>query len=228
MQASKKIDLILDSREFGAKLVEKYSLVPVIYEYQWPKIYKKHRDTVQNVWDTAFVPPKPLDMGGFIKGTYLKKLTNKNNTMTLKIQAKDSTFTINLATLYITYLNDYIKTEVLTDAKESVRYLENQLVSISDPLLREKIQGLIANEIEKQMVVSREAFRVVDPVYLTQTFKQKKLYPLIFGVGLFFITTFMIVFLKAFASSGQTPEDVQLINKIKAGLSINFLKSKSK
>jgi hypothetical protein len=28
-----------------------------------------------------------------------------------------------------------------------------------------------ANEIEKKMVVSKEAFRVVDPMYLSKTFK---------------------------------------------------------
>lgn len=36
-----KIDLILDSREFGAKLIDHYSLLPTIYKYQWPKVYAK-------------------------------------------------------------------------------------------------------------------------------------------------------------------------------------------
>ena len=212
-----KIDLILDSREFGAKLIDHYSLLPTIYKYQWPKVYQKSWDFSQNTWKADFVQPKPLDMGSFIKSK-IKKTTNKNNTMTLDIKSHDSTFSINLANNYIEYLNEFIKSNVQTDARENVSYLEKQLVSISDPLLREKIQGLIANEIEKEMVVSKEAFRVVDPVYLSKTFKEKKLYPLVFGFGMFFMTCLAFVFGQAFSSAEKTEEDKLLINKIKKEL----------
>ena len=195
-----KIDLILDSREFSAKLMDKYSFLPTIYRYQWPKIYMKNWDISRNTWKPEFVVPKPLDMGSFLKAKYLKKTTNKNNTMTVKIQSRDSTFSINLATMYMDYLNEYIQTNVQSDAKENVTYLENQLISISDPLLREKIQGLIANEIEKEMVVSKEAFRIVDPVYLSKTYKEKKLFPMAFGAGLFFFAVMAVVFLHALST----------------------------
>ena len=212
-----KIDLILDSREFGAKLIDHYSLLPTIYKYQWPKVYQKSWDFSQNTWKADFIQPKPLDMGSFIKSK-IKKTTNKNNTMTLDIKSRDSTFSINLANNYIEYLNEYIKSNVQSDARENVSYLEKQLVAISDPLLREKIQGLIANEIEKEMVVSKEAFRIVDPVYLTKTFKEKKLYPLVFGFGLFFMICLVLVFGQAFSSAEKTEEDKLLINKIKKEL----------
>ncbi|MGB7567062.1 MAG: Wzz/FepE/Etk N-terminal domain-containing protein [Chitinivibrionales bacterium] len=210
-----KIDLILDSREFGAKLIERYSLLPAIYKYQWPKDYQKSWDFSQNTWKADFIQPKPLDMGDFIKSKFLKKTTNKTNTMTLQIKSRDSTFSINLANNYIEYLNDYIKSNVQSDARENVSYLEKQLIAISDPLLREKIQGLIANEIEKEMVVSKEAFKVVDPVYLAKTFKEKRLYPLVFSFGLFFMTCLVLVFVQAFSSSDKTDEDRRLIEKIK-------------
>jgi hypothetical protein len=116
---------------------------------------------------------------------------------------------------YIEYLNEYIKSNVQSNARENVSYLEKQLVSISDPLLREKIQGLIANEIEKEMVVSKEAFKIVDPVYLSKTFKEKKLYPLIFGFGLFFIICLAIVFVQAVSSAEKTEKSGQLLEKIK-------------
>jgi LPS O-antigen subunit length determinant protein (WzzB/FepE family) len=210
-----KIDLILDSREFGAKLIDHYSLLPTIYKYEWPKVYQKSWDFSQNTWKADFIQPKPLYMGSFIKSK-IKKTTNKNNTMTLDIKSRDSTFSINLANNYIEYLNEFIKSNVQTDARENVSYLEKQLVAISDPLLREKIQGLIANEIEKEMVVSKEAFRIVDPVYLTKTFKEKKLYPLVFGFGLFFMICLVLVFGQAFSSAEKTEEDRQLLDKIKS------------
>jgi uncharacterized protein involved in exopolysaccharide biosynthesis len=210
-----KIDMILDSREFGAKMIEKYNLLPMIYKYQWPKAFKKFHDPVQNAWKPKFIPPKPLSMGGFIKETFLKKTTNKNNTMTIKIKSRDSAFTINLANAYITYLDDYIKTNTRADAEKNVAYLDSQLIKIVDPLLREKIQGLIANEIEKKMVVSKEAFRVVDPVFMSKTFKEKKLYPMVLGAGFFFMVCLLVVFIQAFSSADKTEEDRRLLEKIK-------------
>jgi len=97
----------------------------------------------------------------------------------LSIQSKDSMFTSTLATVYLDYLNEYIRTKVQTEAKENVEYLDTQLVSIADPLLRTKILGLLASEIEKKMVVSREAFKVADPLYLHKNFKEKKLFPIV-------------------------------------------------
>jgi uncharacterized protein involved in exopolysaccharide biosynthesis len=213
-----KIDLILDSREFNAKFVEKFNLVPVIYKLQWPKAYKNFWDSARQNWKPEFVQPKPLEMGGMVKSTYLKKTLNKNNTMTLKIQSKDSAFTIDCANNYISYLNDYIKLNVQADAKENVFYLEKQLNSIADPLLREKIQSLIASEIEKQMVVSKEAFRIVDPAYLLKTFREKRLYPLVFGFGLFFLALIIIMLKQAISSINKTEEDNRWMVKIKKEL----------
>lgn len=215
------MDMILDSRDFGAKLIEKYSLLPVIYKYQWPKVYKKYWDPSEKRWRPGFVQPKPLAMGGLIQMKYLKKTKDvKKNLIMLSIQSKDSTFTYTLATGYLDYLNEYIKTKVQTEAKENEAYLDTQLVSIADPLLRGKIQGLIAAEIEKKMVVSREAFKVMDPVYLKKTFKEKKLFPAVFGFGLFFLVSLIVVIIHAFASSNKTEEDRQLIEKIKHELSL--------
>jgi len=36
-----------------------------------------------------------------------------------------------------------------------------------------KIRGLIADEIEKEMVVSNEAFKTIDPVYIYKKSKEK-------------------------------------------------------
>lgn len=212
-----KIDLILDSREFNSHLVESNNLLPFIYHYNSPKAYKKLWDSTQQKWKPEFIQPKFLDLGDMVRGT-LKKEIKKNNTMSLKIQSKDSSFSYTIANTYVTFLNDYIKTNVQNDAKENVDYLDKQLNSIADPLLREKLQALISNEIEKQMVVSKEAFRVIDPVYLSKTFKEKKLYPPVFGFGLFFISCLLIIFGHAFSSANKTEEDKQLLNKIKKEL----------
>ena len=135
--------------------------------------------------------------------------------MVLRIQSKDSTFSRILATAYIDYLNEFIKTNTQAEARENVMYLDSQLVRIIDPLLREKIQGLIANEIEKEMVVSKEAFKVIDPVFRYSTFKEKKMYPLAYGAGLFFLTIIVVFVVFVFTSAKKTGEDLELVAKLK-------------
>jgi hypothetical protein len=210
-----KMDVILDSRTFGAKLIEKYSLLPAIYKYQWPKKYEKYWDPVQNRWKPTFVAPDPLAVGNYIKKKYLEKTINlKKNTLVLKIQSQDSSFTINLASAYIDYLNEYIKTKIQTKARENAEYLDTQLAGTADPLLRGKILELVANEIDKKMLVSREAFEVVDPIYFHRSNKRKALYPISFAFALFFLSSLFFVLMHAFASSEKTEEDQYLIKKI--------------
>jgi LPS O-antigen subunit length determinant protein (WzzB/FepE family) len=212
-----KIDLILGSRKFNAELIEKYDLLPMIYKETVPKVYNKEYDTLKNVWKPSFKKPVMLGMGGMIKEKFLKKEI-KTGLMTIKIESKDSTFSDTLLSKYLQYLNSYIQDNVQSDAKENVTYLEKQLTTIADPLLREKLQGLIANELEKSMLVSKEAFRIIDPPYKYSQFKQKKLFPMVFGAGLFFMTTVLIVFSHAFASSQKTNEDRELIRMIRKNL----------
>lgn len=190
-----KIDLILDSRKFNSEVIEKYNLLPLIYKVSWPKTYKVFFDTVKNEWASDFVKPNLLRVGGHVKKEYLKKETSKNNTMTIQFESSDSLFSDSLLGLYLIYLNDYIKKSVQTDANENVKYLETQLITASDPLLREKLQGMIANEMEKAMIVSKEAFKVVDPKYVFKNFKEKTYFPLIFGLG-FCSFCIIIVFFK--------------------------------
>jgi hypothetical protein len=214
-----KMDLILDSRDFGAKLIENYSFLPVLYRYQWPRQYKKYWDSSQNNWKQAFKPPQILGIGEFLNIKFLKKTKDiKSNTILLKIRSRDSSFTINLATMYVDYLNQYIKANIQIEAKENVAYLDTQLVSIADPLLREKILGLIANEIEKQMVVSKAAFRVVDPVYCYAWYKEIILYPAAFGLGIFIVACIIISAIHALAFNISETNKI-LLGKIRTEIS---------
>jgi hypothetical protein len=209
-----KIDATLETKKFNADLIDTYGLLPDIYLYKWPKVYREMYDSTRRVWNAEFVKPKPLDMGGFLKGEFLKKEI-EDNSMTLQVHSKDSTFSDTLMAKYLEFLNTYLKSSIETEAKENVAYLETRLISVSDPLIREKIMTLIASEIEKAMLVSKEAFKVLDPPYSYMSFKQKRLYPLAFGFGCFFISVLAVIFCHAFSSSEKTEEDRKLIEGIK-------------
>jgi hypothetical protein len=209
-----KIELILGSRKFGAEMVERYGLLPEIIKNLNPKVYAKAYDTIQNKWVKDFVQPNLLMIGSALNGAFLKKEI-KNNTMIISIESKDSTFSDTLLSRYLQYLNIYIQSTVRTDAKDNVSYLEKQLITVADPFLREKIQGLISNELEKEMLVSKEAFKVIDPPIRNVNFKAKKLYPIGFCGGLSIMVTFLIFVLNAFFNAQKTEYDKVLLEKIK-------------
>ena len=201
------IDLILDSRKFNAEVVEKKELSPLVFPEQW--------DSVNNKWLSDFELPKFVDVGGYIKEEFLDKEINKNKTMNITIEHEDSLTSYKLLAAYLEYLDAFIREDVQRDAKENRDYLENQLIGVIDPLLRTKIQELIAKEVEKMMVVSKEAFKIIDPVFTYKSFKEKKLFPLVFAFGLFFLTVLFIVFKYAFFSGGKTEGDRILIDDIR-------------
>ncbi len=212
-----KITQVIKTRRFNAACLEQTNLLPLVYKYKMPKIYKVSYDTVAMGWKPTFKMPNMLSMGGFLAGQVKNEVT-KDNTLSLKVESKDSTYSKILLTTYVEFLNIYLRTSTQNEAKENIDFLESKMNSIADPLLREKIQAMIATQVEKQMMVSREAFRIVDPPFSTVTFKQKKLFPMVFAAGLFFMSVLWIVFAHAFSSAEKTPEDKTLIEKIRKEL----------
>lgn len=215
-----KISLLLSTRQFNADLVADNNLAPFIYEKTNPDYFKKWWDPAGQKWKDGFPAPNFIGLGGSVAG-HIKKDTkspDKPNTMVLRFESKDSAFSARMLGVYISYLNEYIKKSVGSEARENVDYLNSKMVEVSDPLIREKIINMIASEMEKSMMVSKEAFKIIDPPYSYVTFKQKKLYPMVFAAGLFFLSMMLVVFRHAFVSAPKSAEDQALIHKIQREL----------
>jgi len=209
-----KIDVILDSKKFHAEMAEKYRLYPFLFPKLW--------DPVNDKWAANVEPPKALSVGGYIKGEFLEKELDKNGTMIIKIKSADSLLSDTILSALLAYLDTYIKTTVQQEAKGNKDYLENQLISITDPLLRGKIQELIAAELEHMMVVSKEAFKVIDPELTTKNFREKKLYPTLLAFLSFFSVLLFSFFCHAFSSGNRSAENKMLLNKIRSNISIFY------
>jgi hypothetical protein len=206
-----KIDLVLGSRNFTAELIEHKNLLPLLLPEQW--------DSASKSWKAGFVPPDYPKVAGLLSTKLLKKeINNKNNTMTLRITSGDSLVSHAVLSAYLEYLDAFIRSSVQQDAKENRDYLEEQLISVIDPLLRAKIQELIASEVEKMMVVSKEAFIVIDPVFTTKDFKKKKLLPIILGIGLSFCGMIILIFAYAFSTAPKTSDDSVLLLQVRREL----------
>lgn len=216
-----KIDLILGSRKFNAELVEKYELIPQVIQNLYPKVYKTWYDTVKNDWKEGFVKPNLLAIGAAVSSKILKREINSNKTMTIMVSSKDSTFADTLLAKSLQYLNIYIKDMVQREARENVSYLNKQLEIVVDPLLREKLQGLIANEMEKEMLVSKEAFKVVDPPIRTIEFRIKKLLPIVFFMASSFIAILVTILCYSISNGVKLPQDKYYLKMIKQNLLMN-------
>jgi hypothetical protein len=219
-----KLELYLGSREFNAELIEKYDLLPDMFKFapkrKTSKVYEQYYDTINGKWRDNFKSPTPVQMAGFLTGAYVNNEVDvKKSTLSVSVKSRDSTFSYTVLSYCIEHLDYYIKRDVQNDAKSNVDYLESQLFTIADPLLREKIQGMIASEIEKAMIVSREAFKVVDKPFCQVGFKEKKIYPLIGALGMFLLVSALVIFLHQIFGAGNTnPESKRWVDMIKSQL----------
>jgi len=214
-----RIESILGTRKFNAELIEKYGLLPDLYRVFWPKAYRKFYDKQALQWKPQFKQPEMARIGGFLAKKVIKRETSKTSkTMTISVQTRDSLFSYTLMSACVEYLNEYVRENIQKDAGGNVAYLDSTLVRVADPLLREKVQSLIAAEIEKMMVVSKEAFQVVDPVATGRNYRHRKLYPLAIGFGVFMLSALWVVFAHAVAGAEKLPEDRQYLEGIKREL----------
>ncbi|MBD3420710.1 MAG: hypothetical protein GF398_11385 [Chitinivibrionales bacterium] len=208
-----KIALVLGTRKFNGELVEEYKLLPFIYKHSAPERYAEFYDSARNSWKDDFDKPDKMIIGDMLSGLVEHEINE--NAMTLTISSKDSLYATRLIGIYIEFLDNYLRKMVQEESQSNEKYLTERIQIVSDVLLREKILSLIAQEEERQMLVSKEAFKVIDPPFTRKEFKAKKLYPIVFGFGLFFITVLFVVFGHAFTSADKTEEDKLLLEKIK-------------
>jgi LPS O-antigen subunit length determinant protein (WzzB/FepE family) len=211
-----KMTLLLGSRKFYAEYIKEYDLLPLIYKYEFDKIYNQNFDTINQKWKPEFVKPNLLSTGDFLKNNVFKNAINKDdNTLTVTVSTPDSTFSDSLISTCLQFLNSKLRANIQNLADEKIAFLENRLAVITDPLLREKIQGLIANEIEKTMLISKESFNEVDSKYMKKHFKQKKIYP----IALSFFCSIMVIFIlfvrHLLSSKIKNEEDIIYLAKIK-------------
>lgn len=152
-----KLEIILKSHELAETVIEKNDLLPMLYPTLW--------DAKQNAWKSKNVEKVPTVRMGIkkLKSQVLKvNLEAKKNIIRVGASLTDPQSAKRLIDFYLEALNDKIRADVMRDADANREYLERQLGKTGDPMLSEKIQNMIAFEIEKYMLVSHQAFEVLE------------------------------------------------------------------
>lgn len=182
---------LLKSNILREKVIERYNLLPVLFYEKWDdekKDWKKGEKSgftlnplvlIQKVV-AAVKPktqnPKPKTQDDGIP-TIWDGLRTLNGIVKVNNNAKDSTITISvefydpeaaekMVEYFLATLTDHMSGEAKRVARTNRKYIEEQLWATTDPLIKQKLYNLIAQQIETSMmseVKENFAFKVIDP-----------------------------------------------------------------
>lgn len=89
-----------------------------------------------------------------------------DKTVVISAEADSPDGAANMANIFLTSLNDYMSNDAKRVAAINKKYLEDQLIRTADPLIKQKIYNLIAQQVEASMMAEVKEncfFRIIDP-----------------------------------------------------------------
>ena len=189
-----KFEVVLKSRYLSQRIVDKYKLMPRLFEEDW--------DSEKKAW---LINPAPTFQDGYnaLMGMLSISRDRKSEVMTIKFDHKDPQFAKKMADHYLIELSETLREETLKDAKENQRFLRRQLEQTPDTLMKEKISAMLAREIEKEIFARAQtyySFQVLDPPFvpdLDKKVKPRRALICILSVTVaFFVAVFLAFFLE--------------------------------
>jgi uncharacterized protein involved in exopolysaccharide biosynthesis len=210
---------LLKSNVLREKVIERYQLLPVLFYKEWdvekkdwkrgislnPMVYldklvrtvtrvepqgiMKNDTGVPDIWDGLRSLDKIIKINQNIK----------ENIITITVDYHDPVMAAKMLEYLLTALTDHMSSEARRVATINRQYLEEQLVKTADPLIKQKIYNLIAQQLETSMMAEVKenfAFKVIDPPKVPD----KKIRPKIIQLALisFVASIFLAVFLAFF------------------------------
>jgi LPS O-antigen subunit length determinant protein (WzzB/FepE family) len=158
-----RMELILKGNNLAESVVVKNDLMPVLFSRTW--------DSDRKTWKTS--DPKKIPRlrqgANLLREKFVEVSTDeKKDFILIKATMPDSLLARKVVVAYLDELNLRLRRTVITDADSNRRYLERQLATATDPVLYERIQSLIAGEIEKSMLMSSRSFEVLEEPLVPQ------------------------------------------------------------
>jgi uncharacterized protein involved in exopolysaccharide biosynthesis len=173
---------LLKSNILREKVIERYQLLPVLFYKKWdadkkdwkqgPLVYvrrvvnavtsatqrgiSEQDPDVPDVWDGL----RALDKIVMIDHN------KKQDAITITVDYRDPEMAAKMVEYFLTTLTDHMSSETRRVATINRQYLEDQLGKTADPLIRQKIYNLIAQQVEASMMAEVKenfAFKVIDP-----------------------------------------------------------------
>ncbi|MCX7816970.1 MAG: Wzz/FepE/Etk N-terminal domain-containing protein [Syntrophales bacterium] len=179
-----EIMALLKSNVLREKMITQFNLLPVLFSDQWDEkknTWKKKRSASINPLpyiNKLINPPPPtvVKKDPHVPDTWdglralekIIKITQspKEGTITVSAEFKDPEMAAHIVEYLLRTLTDHMSSEAKRVATTNKKYLEEQLATTSDPLIKQKTYALIAQQIELSMMAEVKenfAFKLVDP-----------------------------------------------------------------
>ena len=209
-----KFEVILKSRDLTRRVVEKYKLMPELFEDEWDPLKKQWKEnpapTVQDAYE--LITEEMLTVSRDEKTT---------DVVTVKFDHEDPNFAKIMADNYLTELSESLREETLKDAAENKRFLQDQIEQTSDALLKVKISDLLAKEIEKETFARAQkyySFIVLDPPVaadLDKKVKPRRALICILSVAVAGFLAIFLAFLLEYINNVSQGEDEERLSKLR-------------
>ena len=219
--SASEISMLLNSNILREKIINEYKLLPILFSDQWdeekktwkkggfslnPLTYVSKLITAVKPADKKAVKKDPgvpdiydglraLEKIISIQNVKGKGLVSKDTTINIAAQFEDPVIATNLVNYFVAALNDYMSREAKRVAAINKKYLEEQLLLNSDPLIKQKIYTMIAQQVETAMMAEVKenfSFKVIDPPMVPdQKIKPKRAQMVVLS---FVVSLFLAVF----------------------------------
>jgi len=156
--SSSEILALLNSNMLRKKAIERFDLLPILFPDRW--------DAAEKGWADAKTEPSVHDGLRALEKVITLKHSPRDNTITITGELANGRDAAMLLENLLETLNSHLSSEAKRIAESNRRYLEGQLNNTADPLIRQNIYSLIAQQIESAMmagVMENFAFKVIDP-----------------------------------------------------------------
>lgn len=197
-----KVELILSGYELSERVIRKNNLMPVLFPKAW--------DSATHSWKSK----NPKKIPKLWQGVKLMRenvvsvgIDPRKGFLEVSAVSTDPALAKRFVDMYLEALNEKIRGDIISDADTNRAYLEGQIIATSDPVIQEKIRGMVAFEIEKRMFVTSRAFDVLEPPLVPEEKKAPRRSVIVFAsffAGLFAAVGYLLA--------------RELFQKLKAGL----------
>jgi len=186
---------LLGSNILKKNIIEKYDLIPLLFPDRWDKekgrwkgpgklagiiqwlnprfllsqvVKKVHPppESIKKQGDNEDPAPDIYDAIRALEDMIKVNESRKSADITISVESKDPRFAARLVGYILLGLKEHMSIEAIRTAKANKEYLINQLDTTTDPIIRNKIYELIANQVEIETMAGNPegyAFKVLDP-----------------------------------------------------------------
>tara|TARA_Y100000022_G_C13224407_1_gene364108 strand:+ start:165 stop:1010 length:846 start_codon:yes stop_codon:yes gene_type:complete len=178
---------MLNSRTFLKSFIKEYDLKPNLFPDQWLVEAKKWSDKE---------PSDIAAIGELKKILDIKKI--EGGLVEIGVTSYDPKLSVSVANNIIFYFNNYMRKDAIEESEQLIKFLEKEVVNSSLSEIRNRIFGLIKENIaEKSLANVRQEFvyKIIDKAYESNSpsFPNK--------LQISFIGIFLGLFIAAFTSA---------------------------